>query len=112
MHTVTTEMQHCIDNCLKCYEVCRKTIHYCLGKGGKHADPAHIELLLNCADICQTSANFLVAGSALHSSTCRVCAEVCAKCAEACEKMGDDKLMKECAEICRQCAKSCKEMSR
>lgn len=113
MKTMTKDLQHCIDNCLKCYETCRETISYCLEKGGEHAEPEHINLLLNCADICQTSANFMLSNSNLHVSTCKVCAEVCTKCAEDCERIGrNDEQMKECIQICRQCAESCKQMSK
>ena len=108
MKTMTKDLQGCIDNCLKCYETCRETISYCLQKGGEHAKSEHINLLLNCADICQTSANFMISSSSLHSSVCKACAEVCIKCAESCESIGrSDEKMKECVEICRQCAESC-----
>ena len=76
-----------------------------------HAEPAHIRLLSDCAEICQTSANFMLRGSELHSRTCGVCAEVCERCATECDRMGDDAQMKVCADMCRRCAESCRQMS-
>ena len=56
-----------------CYEM---AINHCLDTGGKHVEPAHLRLMLDCAEICQTSANFRLNGSDLHHLTCGVCAEV------------------------------------
>lgn len=112
MHkTSNLEMERCIKNCVECHNVCLQTVAYCLEKGGSHAQKSHIGLLLNCAEICQTSADFMLSGSDLHPRTCLVCAEVCERCADACDQFGDDEVMKKCAEICRQCAASCRSMS-
>lgn len=111
-HEMTREMQHCIDECLACHRVCLETVTHCLQMGGRHAEAAHIRLLLDCAEICQTSANFMLRGSDLHGRTCGVCAEVCTRCAEDCERFGDDAQMLACAETCRRCAALCHEMAR
>jgi len=110
-HEKTAEMQRCIDDCLSCHSVCLETVTHCLEMGGRHAEPRHIRLLLDCAEICQTSANFMLRGSDLHSRTCGVCAEVCVRCAEDCEQFRDDPMMMACAETCRRCAGSCQEMA-
>lgn len=104
-------MQHCIDACTTCHGVCIETISHCLRMGGKHAEAAHIRLMIDCAEICQTSANFMLRGSDLHTLTCGVCAEVCDRCAADCEKFTGDEVMQRCAEACRACAKSCHEMA-
>ena len=110
-HNMSAEMQRCIEACTRCHGVCLETITHCLEMGGKHAEPAHIRLLLDCADICQTSADYMLRGSDLHGRTCAVCAEVCERCAQSCERMGDDAQMQACAEVCRSCAESCREMA-
>ena len=107
----TQEMQRCIENCLECHEICLATVTRCLEKGGQHAEAAHIRLLLDCAEICQTSANFMIRGSDLHTETCRACSEVCQRCAEDCHRLGADPEMKECAEVCDRCAESCAQMA-
>jgi hypothetical protein len=111
-HQMSAEMQQCIQNCLDCHSICLKTVTHCLQMGGKHAEASYIRLLLDCAEICQTSANFMLRGSDLHARTCAVCAEVCERCAQDCERLaGDDPLMKQCAELCRRCAESCRRMA-
>ncbi len=107
----TDEMQKCIQHCIDCHQVCIQTIQHCLTKGGKHADPQHIRLLQDCAQVCQTSADFMIRGSDLHGKACALCAEACIACAVSCEAMGDDEVMKTCAEVCRSCAESCQKMA-
>lgn len=105
------DMKQCIQECLGCHRICLETLTYCLQKGGKHAEAKHVRLLMDCVEICQTSADFMLRGSDLHTRTCFACAEVCTACAESCEKMGEDVQMKACAEACRRCAESCRGMS-
>ncbi|MBN9688279.1 MULTISPECIES: four-helix bundle copper-binding protein [unclassified Corallococcus] len=104
-------MRECIDNCTACHRVCLETLADCLKQGGRLAEPGHLRLLMDCADICETSARFMLRGSELHSRTCFACAEVCAACATACEKLGDAGRMKACADACRRCEESCRRMS-
>jgi hypothetical protein len=105
---VSDEMRECINNCTECHQICVETVKYCLDR---HAEPGHIGLLLDCAEICQTSANFTVRQSPFHSYTCAACAEVCERCAASCDEMGDDAQMRACADMCRKCAESCRRMA-
>lgn len=110
--TISQEMRECIRNCQDCSAICIETMSHCLALGGKHADAHHIRLLADCAEICRTSAAFMLRGSELHPRTCGVCAEACRMCGESCEQMaGGDQLMQQCAETCRRCAQSCERMS-
>jgi hypothetical protein len=104
-------MQSCIEECLSCHRICVETTAHCLEKGGKHAAADHIRTMLDCAQICATSADFMLRGSDLHTETCAACAAVCEACAESCEQIADDDIMKRCADACRRCAASCREMS-
>jgi hypothetical protein len=105
------DMQECIDNCTDCAQVCEQMITHCLSKGGHHAEPSHIRLLIDCAEACKTSVGFMIRESPFHPLTCGTCAQVCTACAEDCESMNDDELMQECVEICRRCATSCAAMA-
>ena len=111
-HQAGGGMEECIANCTECHRVCLETVRHCLQKGGEHAAPAHITLLLDCAQICQTSADFMIRRSELHTLTCGACAEICARCADECERMAEgDEAMARCAEVCRRCAESCRRMA-
>ena len=101
MSAATTE---CVDACLECAKTCLETARHCLEMGGQHAAAAHVTTLLDCAEICETSANFMSRGSEMQAT-------VCTACAEACEQFPEDDVMRRCAEICRQCAASCRRMA-
>jgi hypothetical protein len=104
-----SSMQNAIKACLDCHSMCVQTaMNFCLEQGGRHVEQGHFRLMLNCAELCQTSANFMLSGSPLHGRVCGVCAEACEACAKSCEQVGE---MRECVEECRRCAKSCRSMT-
>jgi hypothetical protein len=109
LHTLSEETTRCIQECLDCHRVClQEAMNHCLEMGGKHVEPVHFRLMLTCAEICQTSANFMLSHSVMHKSVCAVCAEVCEACAESCQTLGD---MQDCVNACRRCAASCRKMA-
>lgn len=110
-HQISGEMHECIQDCTDCHNVCLETVAHCLQLGGAHAEAAHIGLLLDCAQMCATSADFMLRGSELHGRACAVCAESCERCAASCERFSDDEQMRSCAELCRRCAESCRRMA-
>src|SRR5216110_3220381 len=82
------EMRECVQNCAECHRVCLALVTYCVEMGGPHADPRHIGLLLDCVQICATSADFMIRGSSVHTVTCGACAKICNLCARSCETIG------------------------
>lgn len=112
MPHISDTMRRCIDECQSCQAICLESVTHCLEQGGRHAEANHIRTLLDCAEACQTSANFMLRGSELHARVCEVCAEACEACAAECEKFTDDPMMQRCAEECRRCAESCRQMAR
>ncbi len=111
MPHLSSDMEACVRAGTECHHVCLETVVHCLQRGGAHAAEAHVRLLLDCAQICQTSADFMLRDSSFHGATCGVCAEVCAACAVACDQFADDSDMARCAETCRTCAESCRRMA-
>lgn len=127
-------MQECIANCLACYESCTAAIGYSLSRGARYAEPLHIRLLMDCAEICHASASFMLRGSDFHNRMCELCARVCLDCAQSCDRFAvpavgtgaamshhsgkapddlehaDDRLS-ECSAVCRRCAESCRKMA-
>ena len=111
-HTMLDErMRACIDECHTCHDSCLESVTHCLQMGGEHAEPNHIRLLLDCAEICQTSADFMLRMSNFHTQTCGVCADICERCAEDRERFGDDQMMQQCAHACHSCTESCRKMA-
>jgi hypothetical protein len=108
-HQLSPEIQECVDHCVTCYRTClHEAMNHCLEAGGEHVEPAHFRLMMNCAEICRTSAEFMLSGSQHSRVVCAACAEVCAACAVSCRQLRD---MDECASTCEQCAESCRRMT-
>ena len=102
-------MEACIEACLNCHRVClHMALTHCIEIGGKHTEPAHFKLMINCAEMCQTCASFMISGSELHHLTCGVCAEVCRRCAASCQEVGD---MDDCVTACQTCVETCSRMA-
>jgi len=109
MSSHPSTMQACIEECLRCHRSClQMATTHCLHLGGRHTEPAHLTLMLNCAELCLTAAHFMIAESALHAHVCAACAKVCSACADSCESVGD---MDDCVQACRACADSCAAMA-
>jgi len=104
---VSAEMKQCLDDCSSCHDICLTTVAHCLQMGGKHADAAHITLLLDCAQICETSADAMLRHSTQSATICRACADIGRACAVSCDKLS----MSDCAAACRKCAESCTKMA-
>jgi hypothetical protein len=103
------DLTDCIEACNECHETCEHMIYqHCLRLGGPHAEPAHLTLMADCAQICRTAADFMIRNSPRHGAVCAACAEICTACADDCERVGQ---MEECVKACRLCAESCREMA-
>lgn len=103
------ETTRCIELCLSCYKTCISTaMNQNLDAGGEYIEPSHFRLMMACAEICRTSAHFMLISSPYHKRTCNECAEICKKCAENCTSIGG---MDECVAACEACAESCRTMA-
>lgn len=108
---MSEEVRECIQDCLDCFKTCNQTLIRCLGMGGRHAEMEHLNLIMDCARICNTNADFMVRNSTYYPQSCGLTADICDECADTCDRFEDD-FMKECASVCRRCAESCREMAR
>lgn len=101
--------QSCIDACTKCYQICLSTaMNHCLNVGGEHVEPQHFRAMINCAQMCQTSANLQLSSAQFANKFCALCAEVCEVCAKSCSDLDG---MGDCEKACLDCAASCRAMA-
>lgn len=111
-HHTDDEMQKCIHLCRDCHAMCTQTIAHCLKLGGRHAAPDHIRLFVDCAQMCATTADYMLRESPFHDRICRLCSELCKQCGKDCEQVaGDDQMVMQCIEMCQKCAGSCERMA-
>jgi len=101
-------IERCIQACLDCHHVCLETVRYCLLlEGRRAAGSTHVRTLLDGAELCQTTADFILSGSEFFERLCAICTDVLERCAEICDEFGEDGQLKACADACRRCAASC-----
>ena len=110
VQSVVQVSQRAIRNTQDCETMCVQTVQYCMIMGGAHTEPSHMQLLQDCADICETAARIVSRGSPRHRELATACANVCDLCAAACEKFIGDPHMKACANQCYLCASACRQL--
>lgn len=69
-----------------------------------------INLLRDCADICDTTEDYVARNSYFSKSIAAQCADICVTCGTECSKF-PDQASQMCAQICFNCAEECKEFS-
>lgn len=101
--------QSCMEVCTQCHQTLLHTaMQYCLPADGKHVAPDHFRLMMNCAEMCQTTANFQLSDSKYCRQIAALNAQICDECADSCERLGD---LDDCVQACRQCAECCRCMT-
>ncbi|MDF3030625.1 MAG: ferredoxin [Moraxellaceae bacterium] len=103
--------QDCQDNCENCYRICVQTLVYATHQTDRPIHESHLRLLMDCADICHTCANFLLRDSDMHAQVCRACAAICERCAEFCGERRDDAQIRLCEQVCLRCSESCAQLA-
>jgi hypothetical protein len=106
------DTRRCAQACADCHQYCIETIVFCRQRGGAHAEACHLRMLLDCAELCQTTTDFTLRGSDLCPMLWAICAEAADRCALSCDRFGDDRQMRACAAASRRCAITCREMAR
>lgn len=98
----TTLFRDCIDACNRC-------LAYCLRQGGGHAAFEHVRRLMDCLEVCITTADLAGRNSPVAPALVQVCAEVAEDCAQSCDQVGQgrDAELGRCAEECRDLAEWC-----
>lgn len=105
-----SKVENCIDACTDCHDTCLEAMKHCLTEGGDYVEMKHIQYLIDCAEMCQTTSNYMLRGSKLMARIADVCADVCEECAQSCEQYKDDAILRACARVCRKCADACREL--
>ena len=108
---VSPEVKECLKDCLDCYQACTETLAKCLVIGGEHAKLEHVNLLIDCAKMCSTNAEFMLRNSSYYPQICSITADISDECSYMCDRFEED-FMKECSNVCRRCSDACREIAR
>ena len=93
-----------------CRRACLAVVRHTLDPEAPRIDDAQISLLLDAAELCETTLRFGRRSSTLHPRLCTICVEVCERCADMCEAYPGDAVMRTCMERCRRCADVCRRL--
>lgn len=94
----------------ECFAECEGMITMCLGMADVQARTKQIQLLRDCASICETTACFLARNSMFVKMCAHLCAYICEVCGHECMKHADTESQR-CGQICLHCAQECKSFS-
>jgi hypothetical protein len=92
-----------------CHQACIEAMSYGLQQRGESAHLLHARLMLDCAQMCDTTRDMMLRSSDFAHQVAGLCAEVCDRCAASCERVGRG--MESCAEACRRCAEACRAVA-
>src|SRR5262249_16379343 len=98
------QTENCIQDCLNTHTVCLDRAMSVLQKGNEFADG--LRTMLDCSELCATTAHFMIRNSPLYGYVCQACADVCTHCAGVCDEIGEN----DCADACRASATSCQQL--
>lgn len=96
--------------CLRAHEACEAAVTQVL-RGDDGAVDERVGTLLDCADVCRTTARHIRHGSPLVRGTAGVAAELCERAAEACTALAGVPVMAAYAEACRRTAACCRRVA-
>jgi hypothetical protein len=111
-HGLGEQIEDCIVKCLDCRSICVKVVDHYLRLRSVKSECPDIRSLLNCSEICATTARFMLRGSEFSRELCLFCAEVCKSCAGQFSGLRREAEIEACAAACRQCAECCERMAR
>jgi hypothetical protein len=114
-HVPNAHLQHCIDACVACTQICDRCADDMIGMNGGGDEELRalcIRLCQDCADLCSLSVRWMGRLSPSAELLCRACADICDRCAAMCEQHSSHHpLCGDCAVECRRCAAACRDMA-
>ena len=63
MQATKQVVQRALEDGKACHGICVQTIQYAVQQGDPHVAPEHLRLFEDCAQLCQTSEEFMLRGS-------------------------------------------------
>lgn len=106
-HTADHREAH--DAARACHVAAMDALRVSLSSGWDPDARDRVTMLLDTADICRTTGDFLQRGSVHVPDVCRTCAIVCGECRDECERLGAEELSA-CAEACDRCVRACSRL--
>jgi len=104
------QMWDCGTVCMDTQRICLDTVRYSLDTGGRYSGSGRIRVLLDCAAMCQTTAEDSRHGSILYEQSCTYCADLCERCVRELHPLAADDTIQACILACKHCAECCRSI--
>ena len=88
-----SEQQAAVD-CTNAHNIALQTFHYCEAMGGNFSDPENLNVLQDCADLCELMDSFILRQSRLKADLSELCFRACDSAVKLAEKFSSDDQMK------------------
>lgn len=99
--------QNAVELVNQCAGACNESFAGCLQAGGEHATADHLQYILDCAEACRLSAEFMQRHSPNYMDAVSLCASVARSCAHNMRSLQDNEL----AELCERTATACEGLT-
>src|SRR3569623_1284761 len=110
MTPYSPQLQDTLHKLSQCHDLCLSmAMTYCLERGGDHARPQHIRLMMDCETICALAHDAILRKSQFHTGILTLCADICETCGQACAALGQ---MEACVAACQACTDACRQAAR
>jgi len=106
-----TDLRAAFLACLRAHQACEEAVAQALRTDESGGVDERVGALLDCADVCRTTARYIRYGSPLLRGTAGVAAELCTRAAEACAAAAAVPAMAAYAEACRRAAACCRRVA-
>lgn len=104
------QYQSCVDACNRCAQLCQECFRLCLDERDMNAREHCMLDLIDCAEVCSTTACVMSRRSKHVKEFLNLCATMCDECATECSRFTTEH-NRSCADACRQCAQECRNMA-
>lgn len=94
----------------ECGSMCEHMVSHFLCMPDIHSRIHQIQLLRDCATICETMFCYITRRSVSAKGTAKLCAYICEVCGNECAKFADQESQM-CSRLCLRCAQECRSFA-
>ncbi len=107
---LSPEDSKAVVDCTNAHNVTLQTLRYSEEQGGKFSDPENLNIIQDCADICQLVNSMVLRQSSMKKDIAEVCKKACDACVKFAENFSEDEQMKTMLEYAKKASESVKQI--
>ena len=108
---ISEELRRCLAGCVACRDACLAAIAHCIETRGDDETAPHVQLLRDCADVCERTAAAIEQTGERDDALLKECVEIVGRCArELPRDFPDDAKLQAVGTAAVDCAKLCESV--